>query len=99
MPTYQYLCSHCSYEFEEFQRITEAPVAICPKCGHIPHLIITGGAGFLLKGSGFYGTDHRSAAYQTAARRDSSGGEAAPSAPAAKDTPAPPAAKPGAKAD
>jgi len=99
MPTYQYLCSHCSYEFEEFQSITEAPVAVCPQCGQTPHRIITGGSGFLLKGSGFYGTDHRSEAYKTAARRDSSGGEATPPAPAAKDTPAQPAAKPGPKAE
>ena len=60
MPTYQYRCTHCGYDFEEFQNITEPPLDKCPKCGHKPRRVITGGAGFLLKGSGFYTTDYRS---------------------------------------
>jgi putative FmdB family regulatory protein len=70
MPTYQYKCPHCSNEFEEFQSIIEAPVSKCPQCGKQPRRIITGGAGFLLKGSGFYTTDYRSEAYKAAAKKD-----------------------------
>ena len=70
MPTYQYKCPHCEHEFEEFQSITEDPVKKCPQCGKKPRRIITGGAGFLLKGSGFYTTDYRSESYKAAAKKD-----------------------------
>ena len=77
MPTYQYLCPHCGHEFEEFQSIVDDPVAECPRCGKKPRRLITGGAGFILKGSGFYSTDYRSDAYRRAAKADSQpGGEA-----------------------
>ncbi|MEZ5359588.1 MAG: FmdB family zinc ribbon protein [Candidatus Zixiibacteriota bacterium] len=70
MPTYQYLCPHCKNEFEEFQGINDDPISKCPKCGKEPRRIISGGAGFLLKGSGFYTTDYRSAAYKAAAQKE-----------------------------
>jgi putative FmdB family regulatory protein len=70
MPTYQYRCQHCGHEFDEFQSITEPPLSACPRCGKKPQRIITGGIGFLLKGSGFYTTDYRSEAYKAAARKD-----------------------------
>ncbi len=71
MPTYQYQCPECQHEFEEFQGINDEPVKKCPQCGQEPKRIITGGAGFLLKGSGFYTTDYRSAAYKAAEKKDS----------------------------
>jgi putative FmdB family regulatory protein len=73
MPTYQYKCSKCGYEFEEFQKMTDAPVESCPKCKGKTRRIITGGAGFLFKGSGFYITDHRSDSYKESSRKE--GGE------------------------
>ena len=80
MPTYQYHCSHCVSDFEEFQGINEPPLTKCPKCGQKPRRIITGGAGFLLKGSGFYSTDYRSESYKAAARKETSavGGDKKP---------------------
>jgi putative FmdB family regulatory protein len=71
MPTYQYRCPNCGNEFEEFQSITDAAISKCPKCEGKPHRIITGGAGFLLKGTGFYATDYRSASYKADAKKDS----------------------------
>lgn len=70
MPTYDYRCTNCQHEFEEFQLITDDPVAFCPKCHGKPERIITGGAGFIFKGSGFYITDHRSEKYKAAATKD-----------------------------
>lgn len=70
MPTYQYKCNNCGNEFEEFQSITESPLDKCPSCGQKPRRIITGGAGFLLKGSGFYTTDYRSESYKAAAKKE-----------------------------
>jgi len=71
MPTYQYQCTNCSYEFEEFQNITDEPLTVCPRCkGRIKRLI-SGGSGLLFKGSGFYITDYRSESYKSAAKKDS----------------------------
>jgi putative FmdB family regulatory protein len=71
MPTYQYRCSSCGHEFEEFQSITEDPIERCPRCGKKTHRIISGGAGFLFKGSGFYITDYRSKEYKDKAKKES----------------------------
>jgi putative FmdB family regulatory protein len=64
MPTYQYKCDDCDFEFEEFQKISDKPIKSCPKCEGKTRRLISGGAGFLLKGSGFYSTDYRSDSYK-----------------------------------
>ena len=71
MPTYDYECSACGHQFEEFQPITAAPVRKCPLCGKrkVRRLIGTGG-GVIFKGSGFYQTDYRSESYRKAAEKD-----------------------------
>jgi len=33
MPTYEYECRECSYTFEAFQSINDAPIKTCPLCG------------------------------------------------------------------
>jgi putative FmdB family regulatory protein len=70
MPTYPYRCKACGYEFEEFQSITEDPLESCPRCGSELVRIISGGGGFLFKGSGFYITDYRKESYKKAAAKD-----------------------------
>lgn len=72
MPTYQYKCPECGYEFEEFQKMADPPIEICPKCKGKTHRLVSGGAGFLFKGSGFYITDYRSSGYKEAAKKESS---------------------------
>ena len=89
MPTYEYECKKCGLVFEEFQSITAAPLTKCVKegCDGTVHRLISAGAGFLFKGSGFYQTDYRSDSYTKAAK--SAGEKAAPPAaakPAASDT-------------
>lgn len=59
MPTYEYACTKCRHRFEEFQRISDPPVKACPCCGAPVMRIISGGAGLIFKGSGFYITDYR----------------------------------------
>ena len=73
MPTYDYRCSACGHEFEEFQSITAAPLKKCPKCGKnkLDRLIGTG-AGIIFKGSGFYETDYRSESYKKSAEAEKS---------------------------
>lgn len=59
MPTYEYKCRECGYEFDEFQKMTDEPLSICPKCnGELKRLIGTG-AGPIFKGNGFYQTDYK----------------------------------------
>ena len=59
MPTYEYLCENCGYRFEKFQKIKEEPLKKCPRCGGRVRKLISGGAGLIFKGSGFYITDYK----------------------------------------
>jgi putative FmdB family regulatory protein len=75
MPTYEYKCDRCDYRFEAFQSMTAEPLSECPECGGKTRRLISPGAGFIFKGSGFYITDYRSDGYRKAqkAEKDSSG--------------------------
>lgn len=64
MPTYDYHCETCGYQFEAFQMMSEEPLKVCPKCDGAVHRLISGGNGFIFKGSGFYTTDYRSDSYK-----------------------------------
>ena len=57
MPTYEYRCPE-GHEFELVQKMTARPQAKCPRCGRIAARQISGGAGLIFKGSGFYITDY-----------------------------------------
>jgi len=57
MPTYEYQCPE-GHEFELFQKMSEKPRAKCPVCGKTATRQISGGAGLVFKGSGFYITDY-----------------------------------------
>ncbi len=57
MPTYEYRCPD-GHTFECFQKMTEKPRAKCPTCGRMAKRQISGGAGLVFKGSGFYITDY-----------------------------------------
>lgn len=70
MPTYEYCCKECGHEFEAFQTISEPPVEKCPLCNGKVKRIISGGAGLIFKGSGFYITDHRSSEYKAATEKE-----------------------------
>jgi len=74
MPTYEYACRACDHRFERFQSITEVPVKECPSCGRRQaQRLISGGSGFLFRGSGFYATDYRSEGYKKAAAKEKPG--------------------------
>ncbi len=69
MPTYEYECS-TGHRFEVIQKMSDDPVAECPECGAAAQRKISGGAGFLFKGDGFYITDYRSDDYKKKASAD-----------------------------
>jgi putative FmdB family regulatory protein len=74
MPTYEYRCRSCGEEFEKFQRMSDEPVAECPACGTAAERRLSGGAGLIFKGSGFYITDYRGDGYKKAADAESKNG-------------------------
>ena len=69
MPTYEYRCPK-GHEFELFQPMSDEPRAACPECGKTAERLLSGGAGLIFKGEGFYITDYRSEAYKKAASSD-----------------------------
>jgi putative FmdB family regulatory protein len=78
MPTYEYRCPECGTDFEKFQKMSDEPGAECPKCGAAAQRQISGGAGLLFKGSGFYITDYaRGDSYKKAAESDKGGSPSA----------------------
>tara|TARA_B100000446_G_scaffold69822_1_gene66301 strand:+ start:710 stop:1066 length:357 start_codon:yes stop_codon:yes gene_type:complete len=72
MPTYDYRCPN-GHQFEVFQRISAAPGAECPDCSEDSERMISGGAGLIFKGEGFYITDYRSEDYKKKASSESGG--------------------------
>jgi putative FmdB family regulatory protein len=90
MPTYDYRCEACGHVEEIFHGMSEKPKKTCPKCKK-PKLerLISGGAGFLFKGNGFYLTDYRSESYKAGQTADSAtDSPAATSSPTPASTPA-----------
>ena len=76
MPNYDYQCSNCGFTEEISQRISEPALTKCPNCGKETFMrIITGGAGVLYKGEGWYVTDYS---------KKSSGGKEQVSIPASE---------------
>lgn len=69
MPTYEYQCATCGKRFEHFQSITSPSLTNCTPdiCvredggakgeGEV-HRLVSGGAGLVFKGEGFYLTDY-----------------------------------------
>src|SRR6476619_4039664 len=79
MPTYEYVCEKCGHQFEKSQSMTAKQLTVCPQelCqlskwgkGKVKRTI-SGGAGLIFKGSGFYITDYPSENYKAGAKKDS----------------------------
>ena len=80
MPLYEYRCESCQHQFEVIQKFSDAPIAVCPKCGAGPVVKLLSSPAFQFKGSGWYITDY--------ARKDSAKPESAKGDTAKSDTPA-----------
>jgi putative FmdB family regulatory protein len=83
MPIYAYRCAACGHSRDVLQKMSDAPLTVCPACGAEQFQKQVTAAGFQLKGSGWYVTDFRNG-----------GGASGASAPAS----APPAGEGGAAA-
>ena len=60
MPIYEYRCEDCDHELEALQKMSDAPLTVCPECGQPRLKKILSASGFRLKGSGWYETDFKS---------------------------------------
>ena len=60
MPTYDYQCEKCEFEFEREQRITEDPIKTCPKCKSRKAKRLLSASNFILKGGGWYADGYAS---------------------------------------
>ena len=59
MPIYAYKCGSCGHAKDVLQKISDAPLTVCPACGADSFSKQVTAAGFQLKGSGWYVTDFR----------------------------------------
>ena len=59
MPIYEYRCNACGHQEEHLQKVSEAPLTVCPVCGKPEYRKQLSAAGFQLKGSGWYVTDFK----------------------------------------
>src|SRR3989441_9455391 len=68
MPTYEYKCP-AGHRFDKFYPTMNAQRRVkCPTCGKQAERQISGGAGLVFKGSGFYITDYKRAGEKPGAR-------------------------------
>ncbi|MBN9410115.1 MAG: zinc ribbon domain-containing protein [Burkholderiales bacterium] len=92
MPIYAYKCASCGHSKDVLQKMSDAPLTVCPSCGAETFSKQLTAAGFQLKGSGWYVTDFRDRASAPAPAE--AGAKPAESTAAPAATPAPAAAAP-----
>jgi len=73
MPIYEYRCGSCGLEKEFLQKLSDAPIAVCPSCGQSTMTKLISAAGFQLKGSGWYATDFKGGSKKPAEKSEGSG--------------------------
>lgn len=97
MPIYEYVCDACGFEKDQLQKMSDAPLTVCPACEAEAFRKRISAASFRLSGTGWYETDFKTGARKNLTEKgDSSGSkEAAPKG--AKSEPASAGAKAGPK--
>src|ERR1700758_2563159 len=59
MPIYAYRCSSCGFAQDVLQKVSDAPLTVCPECHAGTFSKQLTAAGFQLRGSGWYATDFK----------------------------------------
>ena len=59
MPRYDFQCQECGITFEVTKSMHDNAETLCRDCQGKCSNLITGGAGVLFKGTGFYDTDYK----------------------------------------
>ncbi len=92
MPVYEYECAACNHRFEEWQKITDKPVKVCPSCKARKVERLISQTSFQLKGGGWYGDLYASS-------KPGAGGDKGAKAESNTDSKAKPAAESGTKSE
>jgi putative FmdB family regulatory protein len=71
MPIYEYVCNECGHALEALQKISEAPLRLCPACNKEALKKKISAPGFRLSGSGWYETDFKSKNQKNLSKGDS----------------------------
>ena len=74
MPIYAYKCDVCGHAKDVLQKMSDAPLSVCPACGASTFTKQVTAAGFQLKGSGWYATDFKGGATSAPAVDKAGGG-------------------------
>ena len=85
MPIYEYQCTKCRRMFEILQKMSDAPVRSCEKCGGRVKRLISSSA-FILKGSGWYATDYARKGKGGKDEKEEAAGEKAPESTKEKES-------------
>jgi putative FmdB family regulatory protein len=101
MPIYAYRCAACGFAKDALQKMSDAPLTVCPSCDKPEFKKQVTAAGFQLKGSGWYVTDFKGGsssatapaapAGEGGAKSDGKSDSKSDAAPAAPATPTAPA--------
>ncbi len=87
MPFYEYQCTACHHELEALQKLSDAPLSLCPACNANSLVKKISAPGFRLSGGGWYETDYKSGNKKNLADSgEKSSASADKPAAAAKDT-------------
>jgi len=71
MPIYEYVCKDCGHALEALQKISDAPLLVCPACEKETLKKKISAPGFRLSGSGWYETDFKSQNQKNLTKGDS----------------------------
>ena len=87
--TYEYVCTSCGNQWEAEQSISEAPLKDCPKChASSAKRQVSGGAGFILKGGGWYADGYGSSSGSNSSKKsDSNGGSSSSGSSSSSSSP------------
>lgn len=87
MPTYQYACTECGHDFDQFQSFSDSSLTECPQCQGKLRKVFNA-VGVVFKGSGFYRTDSRASSTASEPAASSSTGDSATKTETKSDKPA-----------
>jgi putative FmdB family regulatory protein len=76
MPIYEYECQACGHRFEEWQKMSDEPVKVCPKCKKRKVEKLISHTSFQLKGGGWYSDLYSS--QKPSGTSESAGGKSEP---------------------
>jgi putative FmdB family regulatory protein len=75
MPIYEYECQACGHTFEEWQKMSDRPVRVCPKCKARKVQKLISHTSFQLKGGGWGSDLYASGKPKTPASTSEGGGD------------------------